>query len=113
MLKTRLACLAVFAVAIWAPVTSAAVLMTPLLTFGTNGWLAPGSSTFNTTGSTERGVAFGNGHVYLVSRAGGSNVRILDPLTGADLGGLNTTGITGGTFAVNAAAVGGDGAIYV
>jgi hypothetical protein len=37
----------------------------------------------------------------------------LDAATGADLGGLNNTGINGGTFAVNAAAVGGDGAIYV
>jgi len=34
-------------------------------------------------------------------------------LTGADIGALDTTGISGGTFAVNAAAVGGDGAIYV
>jgi hypothetical protein len=40
-------------------------------------------------------------------------VRRLNALTGADLGGLDVTGISGGTFAVNAAAVGDDGTIYV
>jgi hypothetical protein len=58
-------------------------------------------------------LAYGNGHLYLVSRNGGSFVRILNPTTGADLGALNTTSVSGGTFAVNMAAVGGDGAIYV
>ena len=87
--------------------------MSPLTAFGNNGWLAPGTSTYLTTGSTERGLAYGNGHLYLVSRAGGNNVRILNPTTGADLGGLNMTGISGGTFAINTAAVGGDGTIYV
>src|SRR5262249_47215702 len=64
----------------------------------------------------ERGMAYGNGHLYLVSHASVSgnsaNVRILDPLTGADLGGRNNTGISGGTFTVNVGRVGGDGAIY-
>jgi hypothetical protein len=92
--------------------------MTALTTFGTNGWLAPGTtSPYVTTGSTERGLAFGNGHLYLVSRAnvGGNavNVRILNPTTGSDLGALNTTGVAGGTFPVNAVATGSDGAIYV
>jgi len=93
----------------------AQVTMAPLNTFGTSGWLAPGSSAFNTTGGTERGLAYSatSNHLYLVSRAGGTNVRILDSATGADLGGLATTGISGGTFAVNAAATSGDGAIYV
>jgi len=80
---------------------------------GGDGWLAPGDSAFITTGNTERGLAYGNGEVYLVSRAGGSNVRRLNPNTGADLGGLDVTGVSGGTFAVNVAAVGSDGAIYV
>jgi hypothetical protein len=92
--------------------------MNALTTFGVNGWLAPGGSyAYLTTGNTERGLAFGNGHVYLVSRANVSgsavNVRMLNPLTGADVGGLNTTGISGGTFVINTAAVGGDGVIYV
>lgn len=88
----------------------------PLATFGgSDGWLAPGEGgyTFLGTGNLERGLAFGNDHLYLVSRNGGNNIRILDKLTGADLGTLNNTGISGGTFAVNTVAVGGDGAIYV
>ena len=92
---------------------NAQVTMTPLSTWGTNGWLAPGANAFVTTGTTERGLAFGNGHVYLVSRAGGNNVEILDQNSGSIVGSLSTTGISGGTFAVSAAAVGGDGQIYV
>ena len=94
--------------------------MSPFLTFGgADGWLAPGEggTAYLGTGNNERGLAYGNGHVYLVSHANVSgttaNVRILDATTGADLGGLNNTGISGGTFLVNNIAVGGDGAIYV
>jgi len=90
--------------------------MAPLTGFGgADGWLAPGEGgyTFLGTGGLERGLAFGNDHLYLVSRNGGSFVRILDKLTGADLGALNVTGVSGGTFTVNTVAVGGDGAIYV
>ena len=98
-------------------VSHAAVVMSPLTTFGTNGWLAPGSSAYLGILNDERGMTFGNGHVYLVSHAAvagsSANIRILDRATGADLGGLNSTGITGGTFAVNNAAIGADGAIYV
>src|SRR5439155_12271835 len=82
----------------------AQVTMTALSSWGGgDGWLAPGEGgyTFLGTANNERGLGFGNGHVYLVSRSGGSNVRILDALTGADLGGLNMTGVSGGTFAVN------------
>jgi len=53
------------------------------------------------------------GNLLLVSRSGGNNVRILNSATGADLGGLNVTGITGGTLAVNMAGVADDGSIYV
>lgn len=99
---------------------SAAVPITylaPLNTWSPNsdGWLAPneGGYSYLGTGNFERGLAYGNGHVYLVSRTGGNFVRILNPITGADLGGLNMTGISGGTYAVNMIGVGGDGAIYV
>ena len=62
----------------------------------------------------KRGLAYGNGHVYLVSRSGGTFIRRLDSATGADLGSpLDVTGVSGGTFAVNNAAVGSDGSIYV
>jgi hypothetical protein len=94
----------------------------PLTTFSPNndGWLAPGEGgyAYLTTGNTERGLAYNpmTGHLYLVSRANvgnGLNIRILDKNTGADLGGLNTTGISGGTFAINMVGVGADGVIYV
>lgn len=59
---------------------------------------------------TERGLAFGstsdgveaiNDRLYVVSRNGGIFVRIINPNTGNDVGTLNTTGISGGTFALN------------
>ena len=94
----------------------AQVTMAPLSSFGGgDGWLSPGEGgyTFLGTGSLERGLAYGNGQLYLVSRNGGNNIRILNPTTGADLGALNNAGISGGTFAVNMVGVGGDGVIYV
>jgi hypothetical protein len=48
--------------------------ISPLTGFGgTDGWLAPGEGDYSylTTGDTERGLAFGNGHLYLVTRAAG------------------------------------------
>lgn len=92
------------------------VSLAPMTTFGGgDGWLTPGEGgyTYLGTGSLERGLAYHNSHLYLVSRNGGNNIRILDATTGADLGGLDTSGITGGTFAVNMVSVGADGAIYV
>ena len=92
----------------------------PLSTFGSGGWLAPngynGSTyTYLTTGDTERGLACGNNHLYLVSRNGGDFVRVLDAQTGAELGTLNLGSgiVSGGIFDVNMVAVGADGAIYV
>jgi hypothetical protein len=92
----------------------------PLSTFVKSGWLAPngynGSTyAYATTNDTERGLAYGNNHLYLVSRNGGDFIRVLDAQTGADLGALNLGSgvVTGGTFDVNMVAVGGDGAIYV
>jgi hypothetical protein len=93
--------------------------ISPITTFGSSGWLAPntisgGTYTYLTTNNTERGIAFGNGHLYLVAR-GASSIRILDPLSGADLGSLNQGSgiISGGTYTMNMIAVGGDGAIYL
>src|SRR5579859_1330346 len=98
----------------------AAFRIVPLASFGSGGWLAPngynGSSyPFLTSADTERGLAFGNNHLYLASRNGGNFIRILDPKSGADLGALNLGSgiIGGGTFDLNMIAVAGDGAIYV
>lgn len=69
---------------------------------------------------TERGLSYGftsdgtdasNHRVFVVSRNAGLNVRILDAVTGADVGTLNTIGITGGTFALNDVGVTDDGKI--
>src|SRR3954463_7983003 len=107
--------------------------LTALSTVGnaTAGWRQPGeilpnddptptdgtSYSYLLASNNECGMVYANGHLYLVSHASvngsSANIRILDGSTGADLGALNSTGITGGTFAVNAAAAGSDGSIYV
>jgi hypothetical protein len=96
--------------------------LSPLGTFGGgDGWLSPGEGgyAYLGTGNNERGLAYGNGHVYLVSRAnvGGNalNIRMLNNATGADLGGLAIGSgiISGGLFPINTIGVSGDGAIYV
>jgi hypothetical protein len=118
---TRLCILLIGVIALILPERSFSATMSPFTSFGGgDGWLAPGEGgyAYLGTANNERGMAYGNGHVYLVSRANptgqnGNNVRILDENTGADLGGLNTAGVSGGTFAVSTAGVGGDGVIYV
>ena len=67
--------------------------------------------------STERGVAYDpqSGHVLLVSRApgvGGLEIEVLDKLTGARIGTLNTSGISGGFFPLSQIDVASDGSIY-
>jgi hypothetical protein len=116
----HLLCLVLVAVAdfyLLQPFDALAVTLAPLATWSPNGdgWLAPGEdgSTYFGTLNTERGIAYGNGHLYLSSRANGNNIRILDPTTGADIGGLDMTGVSGGTFLIDSIAVGGDGAVYV
>lgn len=102
-----------------ASTATAQATMTPLATFGSGGWIAPGASPYVTIGNTERGLAYNpiTGNLVLVSRANvtgvSNNVRVIDGMTGADLFGLDPTGIAGGTFAVNMVGVADDGAIYV
>jgi hypothetical protein len=98
---------------------SAQFSMSPLTTFSPNsdGWFAPGEGGYGFLGTVnnERGMAYDpiNSELILVSRNGGVNIRRLDAATGVDVGALNNTGISGGTFAVNKVAVGADGKIYV
>jgi len=67
---------------------------------------------FSTTGSTERGFAYGyvngNNRLYLVSRP---NIYIIDAATGDVLGNLSTTGTSGGTYTINDIEVSDDGII--
>ena len=72
--------------------------------------------TFMSTGNLDRGFAYGvvdgKEQIYLVSRLGAPNVLILDAATGDSLGKLSTTGVSGGTFTLNDAAVSSDGKIF-
>ncbi|MCC6638555.1 MAG: DUF4623 domain-containing protein, partial [Ignavibacteriaceae bacterium] len=62
---------------------------------------------------TERGSAFGNNKLYVVSRKWvTANVYTVDANTGDSTGYLNVTGVTGGTFALSDVEVADDGAIY-
>lgn len=115
----KLTSIAVAAAALsFIPQLQAQLSISALSSFSPNsdGWLAPGEGGYSYLGTAnnERGMAYGNGELYLVSRSGGNFIRRLDPLTGADLGApLDVTGISGGTFAVTKIAVATDGAIYV
>lgn len=91
--------------------------LTPLASFGVNGWLAP-TLPYLTTGSTERGLDYNptTGNLILISRVGATGTyKILNGTTGGDNGNLNQGGgiITGGTFRENMVGVAADGAIYM
>ncbi|MGE5364177.1 MAG: T9SS type A sorting domain-containing protein [Bacteroidota bacterium] len=70
--------------------------------------------TYMGTANTERGFAYGNGHVYLVSRKSGNNIVIIDAAKGDSLGTLKVPSsvVTGGTLAINDAEVSEDGVIF-
>ncbi|HUS35913.1 MAG TPA: DUF4623 domain-containing protein [Verrucomicrobiae bacterium] len=93
------------------PVFAQSWTLTPL-------WdLQPGSRTYLPAApgdSAQRGMDYNpiSNHLLVASRTGGTFVHILNADTGADLGTLNTTGITGGTFAISQIRVADDGAIY-
>jgi len=105
------------------PAFGQSVGLTALTTFGSNGWIAPNTTSPYVTGSgntrTERGLAFNpvTKNLVLVSRASVSstsnNVVILNGTTGSFVKTMNPTGISLGTFQVNMAGVSEDGAIYV
>lgn len=89
--------------------------LAPLASFGGDGWLAPGELGFNAqTNSTVRGMTYNpaTNHLYVVDRDGGLFVDILDGDTGMQVGSLDVTGISGGTFALSMIDVADDGAIY-
>lgn len=60
-----------------------------------------------------RGLGYGNNHVYVVSRTGGSFVYIFNAATGDSVGMLRTDGISGGTYAVSDVEVSSNGVIFV
>lgn len=92
-----------------------AATMSALTSFGGgDGWIAPGELPKLGSADLERGMAYNpaTNNVLFVSRNAGVFVEVLDGQTGADVGNLNTTGITGGTFALSTIGVADDGVIY-
>ncbi len=89
--------------------------LTPLSGFGVNGWLAPGSNPYLSTGNNERGMGWNpvTNNLVVPSRNGGNFVAIINGTTGAVVKTLNTTGVAGGTLAIMGAGVSDDGEIYV
>jgi hypothetical protein len=89
--------------------------MTPLSSFGTNGWANPGFHSWLDTGNLTRGMAFNSttGNIYVASRAGGASVQVISGLTGASLGTLNIGGVSGGAFPLNMVSVSADGQIFL
>jgi hypothetical protein len=82
--------------------------------------IAPNSVPYVTSANTERGLAYNpkTDHLILVSRAAALSgtppleIEILNSATGAKIGTLNKTGISGGTFILNQIDVADDGVIY-
>ncbi len=71
-------------------------------------------TTFPDTGNLTRGGGFNTvtGNLLVATRAGGAGVRVLSGTSGSEIGTLNMTGVSGGTFAINMLGVAADGAIY-
>lgn len=107
------AAVAVLAVAFGAE--AFAQTLSPLTTFGSNGWLAPGTSQYLSTGNNERGLGWNpvTKNLVLPSRNGGNFVAIINGTTGAVVKTMDTTGVSGGTLAMMGAGVSDNGEIYV
>ena len=116
----RTACLLAAGVAVlslsgsWCSKANAQTL-SALTTFGSNGWIAPGSNAYVTTDNSQRGMGWNpvTKNIVLPSRSGGNFVAIINGTTGIVSGTLDTTGVSGGTLAMMGAGVSDDGAIYV
>lgn len=99
--------------------SGSAATLSAITTFGSNGWLSPGSIAYLGTAGLERGLAYNPAtkNLVLVSRANVSgtsnNIVILNGTTGSVIKTMNPSGISGGTFTVNMAGVGTDGTILV
>lgn len=99
--------------------TAHAQSFTPLTTFGSNGWLAPGSLPILKNDNAQRGLGVNpnTGTLVVTDRDSGlgNNVYVLNATTGAVSGTLTPPlgGYSGGTFFISTAATGTDGAVYV
>jgi len=97
------------------PPAHSQISLSPLSGFGSNGWLAPGTSQYLTTANDNRDFAWDPVSKNLVLPSVNNNlpVAILDGASGAVLRTLNNTGVSGGTLARLGAAVGDDGRVFV
>jgi hypothetical protein len=96
---------------------SAAMFSSPLFAQRfTQLWKIDGGSqpAFPNSGDVYRGAAFNpaTSRYLVVTRASGLKVYSLNATTGATVDSLNTTGITGGTFALNDIEVTNEGVVY-
>jgi len=98
----------------------ASAQLSPLTTFGSNGWLAPGAIPQLLTDNSSRGLGVSptNGNLVLPMRSSGTlgnNVWVISGSTGVVSGSLTPPagGYSGGTFLINGAGVGADGGVYV
>jgi len=89
--------------------------LSPLSSFGSNGWLALGTSQYVTTGNFQRGMGWNpvTKNIVLPSRRGGNFVAIIDGTSGAVVKTMDTTAVSGGLLAMMGAGVSDDGEIYV
>jgi hypothetical protein len=85
--------------------------LSPLNSFGVNGWLSGTAFGASGTNNSIRSMAYNpaSGNVVV---ANGSTVQLVNGTTGAVGGLLNSTGISGGTRLFNTVTVTNDGAIY-
>lgn len=115
LMLVALVALGLLAGNMWCGTAFGQASLAPLTTFGSNGWLAPGSNPYITTGNNERGFGWNpvTKNLVLPSRNGGNFVAIIDGTTGAVIKTMDTTGVSGGTLAMMGAGVTDDGAIYV
>ena len=76
--------------------------------------LQPGSRPYLQADDTNRSMDYhaGRNRLYLAVRTPSPGIRVLNADTGADIGSLDMTGVTGGFFPINCVAVSSDGRIH-
>src|SRR5688500_9509402 len=73
--------------------------------------LAPGDRPYLSTGTEQRGLAYYpvGDFLVLVNRRGGISMHVLDAETGLDVETVDTSGVSGGTFALSKVGIADDG----
>ncbi|TVR48580.1 MAG: DUF4623 domain-containing protein [Puniceicoccaceae bacterium] len=74
----------------------------------------PGDTTWFANDNAARGMTVNpvTGNVIVPSRTGGVSVNVVNGMTGAQIGTMNVTGISGGVFALNMMGAAADGSLY-